>query len=495
MGEENEEVYTDASLSNPEVSNFLMDPKKLQGDLEIWERNEREKEGVVGEVKGGIAEEEEAAVVEEKGASEEEIEWKRKYDGKAGNEEHTPSHQGGSLLGGMVKESENVQNEVQKGEKSEAGIEVERDSEKTFKGGSSASILEEVAQKSVGNVLAKTSAVVKEVKSKKKLEKVSSGKIKVEESGDRKGSIKEKVIKISKQTTDAMESSAMVGGKRERVVESGSKKTGEGGMVNKGENRNLKTPSRGSKTEAAASMLKQVQGENKTHHSKASDSTMMAPKVPGDISVKQLTPKSKTTKKAMTPGSGNQLTARMQSEAAKKYMEEQTRASLEEKANTRVGKSLAEKRSQLQNIDNGNAGTTQGPPFKRPRRSDEARASPRKLEHVSPQAASVPTSRSRIISGEVVQLSSEVLRERGRPVNPKKTKMTPLGPWSCVGRLRFFEKAAIKAGRGVGVDGGFIEDVKEGVRLVVERSAKDISYQALRLMKLTRSILFTILPT
>ena len=44
-------MYTDASLSNPEVSNFLMDPKKLQGDLEIWERNEREKEGVVGEVK------------------------------------------------------------------------------------------------------------------------------------------------------------------------------------------------------------------------------------------------------------------------------------------------------------------------------------------------------------------------------------------------------------------------------------------------------------
>ena len=64
-----------------------------------------------------------------------------------------------------------------------------------------------------------------------------------------------------------------------------------------------------------------------------------------------------------------------------------------------------------------------------------------------------------------------------------------------MGRLRFFEKAAIKAGRGVGVDGGFIEDVKEGVRLVVERSTKDISYQALRLMKLTRSILFTILPT
>ena len=107
----------------------------------------------------------------------------------------------------------------------------------------------------------------------------------------------------------------------------------------------------------------------------------------------------------------------------------------------------------------------------------------------------MPTSRSRIISGEVVQLSSEVLRERGRPVNPKKTKTTPLGPWSCVGRLRFFEKAAIKAGRGVGVDGGFIEDVKEGVRLVVERTTKDISYQALRLMKSIRSTLFTILPT
>ena len=61
--------------------------------------------------------------------------------------------------------------------------------------------------------------------------------------------------------------------------------------------------------------------------------------------------------------------------------------------------------------------------------------------------------------------------------------------------LPFFERAAIKAGRGVGVDGGFIEDVKEGVRLVVERTTKDISYQALRLMKLIRSILFTILPT
>ena len=47
----------------------------------------------------------------------------------------------------------------------------------------------------------------------------------------------------------------------------------------------------------------------------------------------------------------DQLTARMQSKAAKKYVEEQARASLEERANTRVEKSPAEKRSQLKNID------------------------------------------------------------------------------------------------------------------------------------------------
>ena len=34
-----------------------------------------------------------------------------------------------------------------------------------------------------------------------------------------------------------------------------------------------------------------------------------------------------------------------------------------------------------------------------------------------------------------------------------------------------------------GTEGGFIDDVEKGERLVVKRTFKDLSYQALRLMK------------
>ena len=199
--------------------------------------------------------------------------------------------------------------------------------------------------------------------------------------------------------------------------------------VKQGENRPLN--SRGSKTEAAANIMKQVQEANMTEpKKKVNRSTMMAPKVPEGITVKQPTSK--------------QLAARKQSEAAKKYLKEQARATqateaMEEKASTKARKSSAEKRSQSKINGSGIAAAEDdqhGAPFKRARRSDEVRASPRKPELVSPKAASA------LARWEVT--NSEFLRMKGRLINARTSKMIPMG------RLRFYVRETIKEGKSLG---------------------------------------------
>ena len=54
-----------------------------------------------------------------------------------------------------------------------------------------------------------------------------------------------------------------------------------------------------------------------------------------------------------------------------------------------------------------------------------------------------------------------------------------------MGKLKFYSKEIIKVGkmfggRRGGVDGGFIDDVVDGTRLVAKRSAKDLTYFTLR---------------
>ena len=192
-----------------------------------------------------------------------------------------------------------------------------------------------------------------------------------------------------------------------------------------GENRSLNV--RGSKTEAEAKLLKHVQEANMTTEKKKQHSkvnrTMVAPKVPEGITVKQAT----TSKQ--------QQAARKQSEAAKKYVEEQTRATQakEKKASTKVTKSSAEKRSQSEINGTESAAAADDdqpcPPFKRARRSDEARASPRKFELFS----------TNVSEGRATD--SEFLRMKGRPVNAKGSKMIPMG------RLRFLMKETIREGK------------------------------------------------
>merc|ERR1712181_17453 len=250
---------------------------------------------------------------------------------------------------------------------------------------------------------------------------------------------------------------------------------------------------RGSKTEAQANIWKHAQESNMTEgktkqlSNMNSRPSMVAPRVPEGITVKQQS--SKTLKKGST--SGKQLAARkQQSEAAMKYLEEQarratqakqekaspkqarpTQANEEKATSAKVGKSSAEKRPQQSKTIGTSADNQECPPIKRARRSDEALASPRKLELVGLPKAKVP---SRLFS-----TASEDLRMKGRPVNAKGLRLMPLG------RLRFYVREVVKEGkchglRRGGAEAGFIDDVEKGERLVVKRTFKDLSYQALR---------------
>ena len=226
------------------------------------------------------------------------------------------------------------------------------------------------------------------------------------------------ILKSGEEVTQGRPLTAQAGGRKDNRED-----------VKQGENRPLN--SRGSKTEAAANIMKQVQEANMTEpKKKVNRSTMMAPKVPEGITVKQPTSK--------------QLAARKQSEAAKKYLKEQARATQateakEEKASTKARKSSAEKRSQSKINGSGSTATgddEHGAPFKRARRSDEARASPRKPELVSPKAASA------LARWEVT--NSEFLRMKGRLINARTSKMIPMG------RLRFYVRETIKEGKSLG---------------------------------------------
>jgi len=233
----------------------------------------------------------------------------------------------------------------------------------------------------------------------------------------------------------------------------------------------LNTLVRESKKEAFANIEKQVKDANRMD---ATDRTphkssphMMASKVPQGITVTQST-SNKVVKKTSVTISEKQLAAKKQSEAAKKYLEEQAKV---KQASTPKGvgngkRSPGEKSIVSPAVDAENC---QAPPFKRVRRSEEARASPRKYELTSPESA----------NSQSLWKSSEVMRLKGRPTNAKSCKMVPMG------KLKFYSKEMIKVGkmfggRRGGVDGGFIDDVVDGDRLVAKRSAKDLTYFTLR---------------
>ena len=74
--------------------------------------------------------------------------------------------------------------------------------------------------------------------------------------------------------------------------------------------------------------------------------------------------------------------------------------------------------------------------------------------------------------------SSEVMRKSGRPMNVKGSKMLPMGPLRCYARETIKVE---QVGEGGGLVGGFIDDVVNGERLVMDRRAKEFAYYTLRL--------------
>ena len=125
------------------------------------------------------------------------------------------------------------------------------------------------------------------------------------------------------------------------------------------------------------------------------------------------------------------------------------------------------------------AADVQGPPSKRARRSAEVRSScPWQVDLMLDMPK--PTWRS-----------SEVMRKSGRPINVKGSKMLPMGPLRCYARETIKVE---QVGGGGGLVGGFIDDVVNGERLVVDRPVKEFAYYTLRLVVLFRSHLSSQLP-
>merc|ERR1719394_2352483 len=112
------------------------------------------------------------------------------------------------------------------------------------------------------------------------------------------------------------------------------------------------------------------------------------------------------------------------------------------------------------------AADVQGPPSKRARRSAEVRSS-------CPWDADLPKPTWR---------SSEAMRKSGRPTNVKGSKMLPMGPLRCYSRemIKVEQKWTREVGEGGGYVGGFIDDVVNGERLLVDRPAKEFAYYTLR---------------
>ena len=75
------------------------------------------------------------------------------------------------------------------------------------------------------------------------------------------------------------------------------------------------------------------------------------------------------------------------------------------------------------------------------------------------------------------------MRRSGRPTNVKGSKMLPMGPLRCYSRemIKVEQKWAREVGEGGRYVGGFIDDVVNGERLVVDRPAKEFAYYTLRL--------------
>ena len=238
----------------------------------------------------------------------------------------------------------------------------------------------------------------------------------------------------------------------------------------------LSTHVRESKREAFANIERHVKDANRMdaidRTPQKSSLHTMASKVPQGITVTQST-SNKVVKKTSATISEKQLAAKKQSEAAKKYLEEQARV---KQASTPKGAGNGKRLPGEKSIVSPavDADNCQAPPFKRVRRSEEARASPRKYMYEQYELTSPESANS-----QSLWKSSEVLRLKGRPTNAKGCKMVPMG------KLKFYSKEIIKVGkmfggRRGGVDGGFIDDVVDGTRLVAKRSAKDLTYFTLR---------------
>ena len=75
------------------------------------------------------------------------------------------------------------------------------------------------------------------------------------------------------------------------------------------------------------------------------------------------------------------------------------------------------------------------------------------------------------------------MRKKGRPTIVKGSKMLPMGPLRCYSRemIKVEQKWAREVGEGGGYVGGFIDDVVNGERLLVDRPAKEFAYYTLRL--------------
>ena len=115
------------------------------------------------------------------------------------------------------------------------------------------------------------------------------------------------------------------------------------------------------------------------------------------------------------------------------------------------------------------AADSQGPPSKRARRSAEVLSScPWQVDLM----LELP---------KPTWNSSEVMRKSGRPSNAQGSKMLPMGPLRCYAR-ETIEVEQVGEGRGLG--GGFIDDVVNGERLVVDRPVKEFAYYTLRLVVL-----------
>ena len=79
--------------------------------------------------------------------------------------------------------------------------------------------------------------------------------------------------------------------------------------------------------------------------------------------------------------------------------------------------------------------------------------------------------------------SSKAMRKCGRPTIVKGSKMLPMGPLRCYSRemIKVEQKWAREVGEGGGYVGGFIDDVLNGERLMVDRPTKEFAYYTLRL--------------